>query len=60
MRKVRSNNMLVLSNVKMEPANVRKKNKGTTECDKSIISCHVSIAQFEDGIIKCEKKYEYN
>ena len=60
MRKVRSNNMLVLSNVKMEPANVRKKNKGTTECDKSIISCHVSTAQFEDGIIKCEKKYEYN
>ena len=60
MRKVRSNNMLVLSNVKMEPANVRKKNKGTTECDKSIISCHVSTAQFEDDIIKCEKKYEYN
>ena len=27
MRKVRSNDMLVLSNVKMEPANVRKKIK---------------------------------
>ena len=58
--KVQSHVMLILHNVKMVPSNVRKKNKGTTECDKSIISCHVSTAQFEDGIIKCEKKYEYN
>ena len=56
MRKVRSNKMLVLLNVTMEPANVRKKNKGTTECDKSTISCHVGITQCEDGTIECEKK----
>ena len=33
-----------------------KKNKGTTKCDKSTITCDVSIAQCEDGTIKCEKK----
>ena len=60
MRKVRSNKMLVLLNVTMEPANVRKKNKRTTECDKSTISCHVGTTQFEDGTIECEKKYDYN
>ena len=39
----------------MVPLNVRK-NKGTTECDKSTITCDVGIAQCEDGTIKCEKK----
>ena len=37
-----------------------KKNEGTIECDKSTITCHVGIVQFENGIIKCKKKYEYN
>ena len=35
---------------------MRKKNKGTTECDKSTVTCDVGTAQFEDGIIKCEEK----
>ena len=33
-----------------------RKNKGTTECDKSIIICDFGTAQCEDGTIKCEKK----
>ena len=37
-------------------SNVRKKNKGTIECDKSAITCDVRIAQCEDGTVKCEKK----
>ena len=47
--------MLVLLNVTMELSSVRK-NKGTTECDKSTITYDVSTAQCEDGIIKCKKK----
>ena len=47
--------MLVLSNVIMEPSNVRK-NKGTTECDKSTITCDVSIVQCDNGTVKCEEK----
>ena len=47
--------MLILHNVWMVPLNVRK-NKGTIECDKSIITCDVGTAQFEDSTIKCEKK----
>ena len=47
--------MLVLSNVTMKPSNVRKK-KGTTEYDKSIVTCDIGTAQFDNGIIKCEKK----
>ena len=39
----------------MVPSNVRK-NKGTIECDKSIVICDVGIAQYEDGTVKCEKK----
>ena len=35
---------------------MRKKNKGTTECDKSTIICDVGTAQCETGTIKCEKK----
>ena len=33
-----------------------KKNKGTIECEKSIVTCDVGTAQFEDSTIKCEKK----
>ena len=31
-----------------------EKNKGTIECDKSIIICDVSTTQCEDGTIKCD------
>ena len=33
-----------------------KKEKGTTECDKSIVTCDVGTAQCEDITTKCEKK----
>ena len=33
-----------------------EKNKETTECDRSIVTCDVGIAQYENGTIKCEKK----
>ena len=49
--KVQSHVMLVLHNVMMVPLNV-KKNKGTTVCDKSTVTCDVSITQCEDGTIK--------
>ena len=39
----------------MAPSNVRK-NKGTTKCNKSIVTCDVGTTQCEDNIIKCEKK----
>ena len=41
--------MLVLHNVRMV-------HKGTTECNKSIVTFDVDTAQCEDDIIKCEKK----
>jgi len=41
--------------VKIVPFNVRK-NKGTSECDMSIVTSDVSTTQYEDSIIKCEKK----
>ena len=47
--------MLVLHNVWMVPSNVRK-NKGTTECDKSTVTCNIGIAQCENNTIECEKK----
>ena len=56
MTKVQLHVILVLHNVKMVPSTVRKKNKGTTECDKSIITYDVGTTQCEDGTIKCEKK----
>ena len=40
----------------MVPLNVRKKIKGTTECDKYIVTCDVGTVQCEEGTIKCEKK----
>ena len=33
-----------------------KKNKGTTEFDKTTVTCDVGTAQYEDGSIKFEKK----
>ena len=42
--------------MRMEPSNVRKKGKGTTQCDKRIVICDVGIAQCEEETIKCEKK----
>ena len=39
----------------MVSSNMRK-NKGTTECDKSTITYDVGTAQCEDDTIKCEKK----
>ena len=33
-----------------------KKNKRTTECDKSTVTCDVSTALCETGTIKCEEK----
>ena len=48
--------MLVLPNVAFDPSNVRKKNKGTTEYDKSTITCDIGITQFKGGTIKYEKK----
>ena len=48
--------MLVLLNITMEPSNLRKKNKGTTICDKRIVKCDIRITQCEDVTVKCEKK----
>ena len=33
-----------------------RKNKGITECDKRTITRYVGTAQYEDEIVKCEKK----
>ena len=33
---------------------MRKKNKGTIECNKSTVTCDVSIIQYKDGTIKCD------
>ena len=48
--------MLILPNMIMKSSNIRKKNKGTIECDKSIVTCNVDIAQYENDTIKCVKK----
>ena len=40
----------------MIPSNVRKKNKGITECDKSTVIYDVDTIQCENGTIKYEKK----
>ena len=42
--------------MKMKPSNVRKKNKGTTKCEKRTVTCDVGTAQYEDETVKCEKK----
>ena len=56
MTKVQLHVMLVLHNVRMVPLNMRKKNKRTTERDKSSVTYDIGTAQCEDEIIKCEKK----
>ena len=33
-----------------------EKNKGTTKCEKRTVTCDVGTTQYEDRIIKCEKK----
>ena len=33
-----------------------EKSKGTTKCEKRAITCNVGTAQYEDEIVKCEKK----
>ena len=50
--------MLVLPNMTMEPLNMRRKKKETTECDKRTITCDIGTTQYEDRTIKCEKKKE--
>ena len=55
MTKVQSHVMLVRHNMRMVASNVRK-NKGTTECDKSTVISNVGNTQCEDDTIKCEKK----
>ena len=56
MRKELSHVILELHNVRMEPSNMRKKSKGTTKCEKRIVTYNVGIAQCKDEIVKCEKK----
>ena len=56
MTKELSHVMLKLHNVRMEPSNMRKKSKGTTKCEKRIVTYNVGIAQCKDEIVKCEKK----
>ena len=55
MTKIESDAMLVLLNVTMEPSNV-KKSKGTTKCEKRIVTCDIGTTQCEDETVKCEKK----
>ena len=33
-----------------------RKKKGITKCDKSTVTCNVSIALYETGTIKCKEK----
>ena len=47
--------MLNLHNLTIVPSNARK-NKGTIECDKSIVTYDVGTAQYKDDTIKYEKK----
>ena len=37
-----------------------EKNKWTTECDKSIVTCDVDTTQYKDGIIKSEREKKKN
>ena len=42
--------------MRIESSNVRKKNKGTTKCDKRTDICDVGIAQYKDETVKCEEE----
>ena len=52
--------MLELHNMRMEPLNVRKKSKETTQYDKRTVTCDIRTTQCEKkkskGITKYEKK----
>ena len=47
--------MLELYNMRIEPSNVEKKNKGTIKCEKRIVTCDIGTAQCKDETVKCEK-----
>ena len=46
--------MLQLHNVMMKLSNVRKKNKGTTKCDKRTVTYDIGTTQCKNGIFKFE------
>ena len=49
--------MLELLNVTMEPSNMRKKkNKGTTICDKRIVKFNTGTTQCDNETMKFEKE----
>ena len=53
--------MLELHNVKIKPSNVKKReSKGTTKCDKRIVTCDVGTTQCEDRIVKCGKNIRHS
>ena len=54
--KNRADEMLVLLNMTMEPSNLRKKNKGTTICDKRTVKYDIGTTLCDNRTIKCEKK----
>jgi len=54
-KNVQSHMMLVLFNEGIVSSNMRK-HTGTTECNKSTVTCHFGTPKYEDCTIKCEKK----
>ena len=40
--------------IKNETVKCEKKNKGTTKCDKRIVTCDIGTTQCENRTIKCE------
>ena len=54
--KNRADVTLVLLNMTIEPSNLRKKNKGTTICDKRTVKCDIRTVQCDNGTIKFEKQ----
>ena len=56
MRKELSHVILKLHNVRIEPSNMRKKNKGITKYDKRTVTCDIRIVQYKDETVKCEEK----
>ena len=53
--KNRTDAILVLLNIIMEPSNLRKKKKNTI-CDKRTVKCDIGTTQCDNGTVKCEKK----
>jgi len=47
--------MLTLPKITIEQSNMRKKRRGTIECNKNMVTCDVSTAQCDDEIMKCKK-----